>query len=353
MKHLTIILGCIVGLAVVLGVAVSAQERSALNHDGRWPVGQKTIDLPGDDDDEGCDGPTSDDESDDTPDCFISKAVVDASEPPTLTLEGQFCDEPAVFVGAEGGVLHQLFVVGSGDSFIQADLSPWNDPATRIVVVDCPCGDCAMDVTIGAQGPTGPPGPTGPAGEIPAGVGSLQVVVSSAIQTTPAGNMICLSAECPPGRLVTGGGFSTFSYGAFEPQPGFEVASTGPRVPSEDFWFPFGALPTGPWPASHKWTVCGTGSSGLGLIVYAVCVGGPPATCGDGRINPPEECETDQDCQLFGDWARCVDCACEWCGDGVVTPPEMCEVDDHCWLGDCVDCMCEDDPWDDFPGDGD
>jgi hypothetical protein len=317
-------------------------------------VGQETIDLPGDDDDEGCDGPTSDDESDDTPDCFISKAIVDAAEPSTLTLAGQFCDEPAVFVGVEGEVLHQLFVVSSGDSFIQADLSPWNDPATRVVMVECPCGDCAMDVTIGAQGPTGPPGPTGPAGEIPAGMGSLQVLVTSEVQTTPDGEMICLSAECPPGKLVTGGGFSGFSGSGYEgPEPGFEVAASGPRMPGGDSWYPFGSPPTGPWPASHEWTVCGTGSLGLSLVVYAVCVGGPPATCGDGRINPPEGCETDQDCQLFDAGARCVDCACAWCGDGVVTPPEMCEGGgDACgFLGDCVDCMCVDNPWD-YPDDG-
>lgn len=350
MRYVVTIVVCIVGLALVLGIAASGPDRSSLQDEGRWPTGEAVINLPGDDD-EDCDGPGSDDETDDTPGCFISKAVVDLAEPSILTLEGRFCDEPGVYLGSAGGTLQQLSLLNSGASFLQADLAPWDDPATRIVVVTCPCGDCAMDVTIGAQGPVGPTGPTGPAGEIPAGLGSLQLMVQSSPYYPLDEEMTCVFAECPPDRVVTGGGFLIHDTDPSGSEPGFEVAAAGPLVPEDGEWHPYEPPVGQPWPASQRWTVCGTGSPGLHLMVRAICLGGSPSICGDGQISPPEVCETHEDCeQLLGPYSlsQCVDCACKWCGDGVVTPPEMCETDGDCGYGNyCESCSCVDNPYGD------
>jgi len=335
----------LVALAALSAVAVAGQLRAPAER-GTLPDREAVVGLPGDVDDESCDEPSSDDESDELSDCFIGKAVVDPDEPSTLTLEGRFCDEPAVFVGSAGGVLEPLFVEGSGASFIQADLSPWNDPGTRIVIVRCPCETCAMDVTVGAAGPTGPEGPTGPqgpSGEIPDGLAASLLLEVHTGSMLVGEELSCVAAHCANGQVVTGGGYSVCcgEDGILEPATGFEVASSGPYL------FSAGAGPKLP---SQRWIVCGTGDSSLNLMVYAVCLGGPPGTCGDGWISPPEACETDQDCERYSAaGARCVDCACEWCGDGVITPPETCEPG----VGlceQCHGCECED-TWD--PGGGD
>ena len=123
---------------------------------------QETIALPPDDD-EICDDVEEGDE--DYSDgsiltCAIASATADSSTQ-TLLIEGAFCESPAVSIGGSNG-LDLVTVFASGPAFIQADLSGHAAPATRVVLVECPCGSCAIDSTVGAVGPPGPTGPTGP-----------------------------------------------------------------------------------------------------------------------------------------------------------------------------------------------
>ena len=124
---------------------------------------QETIALPPDDD-EICDDVEEggEDYSDGSIlTCSITSATADTTSQ-TLLIEGAFCDSPAVSIGGPGGTLDLVTVFSSGPSFIQADLSGHASPATRVVLVECPCESCEIDVTVGAAGPPGPTGPTGP-----------------------------------------------------------------------------------------------------------------------------------------------------------------------------------------------
>jgi hypothetical protein len=100
--------------------------------------------------------------------CELIKAIASLEGPaPTMTLEGSFCADPAVYIGSSGGTFEPLAIAGSGPDFIDVDMTGHTDPGTFVVIVECPDGSCALDVTLGAVGPEGPAGATGPVG--PAG----------------------------------------------------------------------------------------------------------------------------------------------------------------------------------------
>ncbi|MFH1349019.1 MAG: DUF4215 domain-containing protein [Patescibacteria group bacterium] len=72
--------------------------------------------------------------------------------------------------------------------------------------------------------------------------------------------------------------------------------------------------------------------------------------CGDGSLDPDEECENDSQCAA-GEVCDDIDCVCTSepiCGDGTVTAPEECENSSHCTVAEEVcdldDCMCIVDP---------
>jgi hypothetical protein len=292
--------------------------------------------------------------------CSITKAVAVLDGPPTLLLEGSFCEEPKVSVGVAGGELERLVVVASGESYIEANLASWTDPATRLVLVQCPRRKCAIDLTVGAVGPPGPEGPRGPQGPpgtFPQGLATpLRLEVRKA--TMVAGEQIsCATAQCGAGQIVTGGGYLTRGNDALELTTDFEIASAGPYQP-----YDIGV--TGA--PAQQWTVCGLGP-GILVEVYAVCAETVFPVCGDGTVTTPENCEIDEDCSAFGPEARCDGCNCtNYCGDGLITPPEEC---DPAWplgpglppegeggcgplLTRCVACECVLD-YDPFPGGGD
>ena len=110
------------------------------------------------------------------PSSCIAMATPDLdATPPLLTLEGNFCEDPVVYMGRPGGFLEEVAVLASGATFIELDLTGAIDPATYLVVVLCGKDTCAMDVTLGAEGPAGPAGPTGPTGpEGPQGADGAQ-----------------------------------------------------------------------------------------------------------------------------------------------------------------------------------
>jgi hypothetical protein len=123
------------------------------------------VGLPVMTDDEICEELLADESFDGIADCFLSKATIDFVGG-TIMIEGAICDSPDVFIGVQGGDVVELNVLDSGENFVLADLAGMTGPATCIVIVDCPCEICSMDVTIGAQGPTGPPGPQGVQGKV-------------------------------------------------------------------------------------------------------------------------------------------------------------------------------------------
>jgi hypothetical protein len=121
------------------------------------------VDQPTWDDEEQCEELLADETFDGIVDCFVARATVDLVAG-TLWIEGTLCDSPEVFLGREGGDVVELDVLDSGEDFLLADLGGMTGPATCIVIVDCPCEVCSMDLTLGMQGPTGPVGPTGTQG---------------------------------------------------------------------------------------------------------------------------------------------------------------------------------------------
>jgi hypothetical protein len=57
-----------------------------------------------------------------------------------------------------------------------------------------------------------------------------------------------------------------------------------------------------------------------------------PELCGNGVIDPgtDEMCEIDQDCGIDSD-RECIDCICvPMCGNGRLDPGEQCETDEDC-----------------------
>lgn len=337
---------CVGAVLLFMSVLVVAQEHSSLADLNERSARDSVFMPPGGDDDESCDEPgdhDDDESSDEAPACSIATAVANLDAVPTLTLEGSFCDEPTVSLGTAGGQLVELFVNSSGPTFVAADLAPWTDSGTRLVVVDCPCGSCAMDVTIGTVGPAGPQGPQGdegPPGALPSGITVPPRLAVRWVNTLELGEEItCAAAECLDGEMVTGGGHSTWSYNPYTPelQTGFELASEGPYLPWDLFEPDYG-LPG--MPSSTQWVVCGSGP-GLRLTVYAICLSTTMPICGDGEVSAPETCESDDHCSNWGPFAECANCNCiHYCGDGVVDPGESCESDEQCYGGYCENCQC-------------
>lgn len=115
--------------------------------------------------DEAPDCSPADDETDDLIlDCTVAKATVDFASD-TLLLQGNFCDEPRVLLGVAGGSVEPLTVLDSDAGFILSSLDGRTTSSTHLVLVECPCESCAVDVTLGRAGPTGPVGPQGATGD--------------------------------------------------------------------------------------------------------------------------------------------------------------------------------------------
>jgi hypothetical protein len=171
------------------------------------------VGLPVGTDDEQCEELLADETFDGIADCFLSKATIDFVAG-TILIEGTICDSPDVFIGVEGGDVVELNVLDSGEDFVLADLAGMTGPATCIVIVDCPCEVCSMDVTIGAQGPTGPTGPQGVQGKVgppgPPGPTGPQGPVGptgppgKSTKNGPKGGGIPLPQACPAGQYVYG-----------------------------------------------------------------------------------------------------------------------------------------------------
>lgn len=181
------------GFVLVAG-SVLAQGWTEFSPEGQEP--NNVIGQPPEGDDGLCD--EVDDEGTDGLTCFMTKAVaaLDVSTP-TLTLEGDFCEQPQVFLGRENGDMEQLLVLNSGAGFIEADLNGNTAPGTCVVLVKCPCETCGMDVTIGAAGPDGPTGPRGDQG--PAGPTGPQGMQGDAGPIGPTG------AQGPQGKMGPAG----------------------------------------------------------------------------------------------------------------------------------------------------
>ncbi len=62
--------------------------------------------------------------------------------------------------------------------------------------------------------------------------------------------------------------------------------------------------------------------------------------CGNGIVEGAEECESDADCPAgrYCDGCTCVE---PECGNGVIEPGETCESDADCPSGQCQDCTCQ------------
>jgi len=146
-------------LAIPLAVAVAVWVSS--------PVSDAGQSL----DDEICDAMT-DEHPDVVTTCRLAYAVED-SPVGLLELSGSFCDAPDVFAGVAGGVLAPLVVLSHDATTVVAEIPDNIGDTTTLILVECPCRVCTMDVTLGHPGPTGPqgppglpgpPGPTGPTG---------------------------------------------------------------------------------------------------------------------------------------------------------------------------------------------
>ena len=169
------------------------------------------VGLPIMTDDEMCEELLADETFDGIADCFLAKATIDFVGG-TIMIEGTICDSPDVFIGVEGGDVVELNVLDSGDNFVLADLGGMTGPATCIVIVECPCEICSMDVTIGAQGPTGPVGPQGIQGKVgPPGPPGPTGATGPMGPTGPPGkggkgkgSAIPLPQACPDGQYVYG-----------------------------------------------------------------------------------------------------------------------------------------------------
>jgi len=124
-----------------------------------------TVNPPGTVDDEACEALLADETFDGIADCFLAKATIDFVHG-TLLIEGTICDIPELFVGLEGGDVTELNVIDSGEDFLLAELAVTTGPAAYVylLIVECPCEVCSMDLTIDPWGPPGPPGPQGEGG---------------------------------------------------------------------------------------------------------------------------------------------------------------------------------------------
>jgi hypothetical protein len=156
--------------------------------------------------------PTAADEAADDPlDCRLTYALAD-EEGGALSLFGRFCETPTVSAGAAGGSMVPLPLLQSGEDRLVAELPPDLDASTILVLVDCPCGSCTVDVTFDLSGPTGPvgtPGPEGPPG-VAGATGPTGPVGppgppggGSASGGFPGGG-IPFPIQCPPGWFVVG-----------------------------------------------------------------------------------------------------------------------------------------------------
>ncbi|HXK13713.1 MAG TPA: hypothetical protein VNH45_04185 [Gaiellaceae bacterium] len=122
-----------------------------------------------------------------------------------------------------------------------------------------PAGPAGADGKDGATGPAGPAGPqgaTGPAG--PSGLAGYEIVTTSVPANGTA--LVQGSANCPSGKIVLGGGVSTFG----TINSGGSADGTGPHV--------FQSNPNGQtgWAAA---VIASQAYVGLfGIEVYAVCV---------------------------------------------------------------------------------
>ena len=156
-------------------------------------------------DDESCDEWTDEGLAGDHYSCVLGRAVVSMDDgEDLLILEGQFCEDPHVSVSGSEGTFDPLDVVYADPSRIFADWTGQSEPGTRVVVVDCPCTICSLDITSGVTGPTGPQGPAGPAGPLgspgPTGPRGQPGPIGSTGPTGPAG--AALEAYDGSGRLA-------------------------------------------------------------------------------------------------------------------------------------------------------
>ena len=163
-----------------------------------------------------CD-PGNDELPDGILDCRITKTTVDVATN-TLLVEGSFCEAPPVLLGTAGGSMEPLTVLDSGEEFILADLDGHATSSTRLVLIECPCETCTIDVTLGTPGPTGPLGPTGPMGpsghtgpQGPPGATGGQGHVGPTGPIGEPGPQFWLPQECPDGEYIAG-----FWYAGFE-----------------------------------------------------------------------------------------------------------------------------------------
>ena len=198
-------------LAMVLFVPSAQAQRVGFGENIEAPDSQNEVGLPVGTDDEMCEELLADETFDGIADCFLAKATIDFVSG-TIMIEGTICDAPDVFIGVEGGEVVELNVLDSGENFVLADLAGMTGPATCIVIVDCPCEVCSMDVTIGTQGPTGPVGPQGVQGKVgPPGPPGPTGPEGPVGPTGPAGKGgkgkgagIPLPQTCPAGEYVYG-----------------------------------------------------------------------------------------------------------------------------------------------------
>jgi hypothetical protein len=198
-------------LAMALFVPSAQAQRVGFGENIEAPDSHNEVGIPVQTDDELCEELLADETFDGIADCFLAKATIDFVGG-TILIQGTICDAPDVFIGVEGGEVVELNVLDSGDNFVLADLAGMTGPATCIVIVDCPCEVCSMDVTIGTQGPTGPVGPQGQQGKVgPPGPPGATGATGPPGATGPAGKGgkgkgagIPLPQACPAGEFVFG-----------------------------------------------------------------------------------------------------------------------------------------------------
>jgi hypothetical protein len=211
-------------LAMVLVVPVAvAQSMDPSNRNQQLAFGEQDVELPSEQtsigvpeqtNDEECEELLEDDEFDGIADCELACATVDF-EANTILLEGVICDDPTVSAAVPGGAFEPLQIISHDANSIVARLLPNTSPATCVIVVDCPCETCTIDVAFGAQGPTGAPGPPGddgaPGPPGPPGPPGAQGPQGPPGPTGPPGkgsktkgSGIPLPQLCPSGEFVFG-----------------------------------------------------------------------------------------------------------------------------------------------------
>ena len=212
-KLRTVFLSTVCALLAMVLLVPSAQAQRVGFGEAIDPADSNNeVGLPVMTDDEICEELLADESFDGIADCFLSKATIDFVGG-TILIEGTICDAPDVFIGVQGGDVVQLNVMDSGENFVLADLAGLTGPATCIVIVECPCEVCSMDVTIGTQGPTGPVGPQGEQGKVgPPGPPGEPGATGPQGPTGPAGKSgkggkgagIPLPQACDAGEYVYG-----------------------------------------------------------------------------------------------------------------------------------------------------